>query len=405
VLYQAEPRPDNRPSLPDPPGTVNGQPPAAGTSGIRRASHAETAAARTPRACAIMAVQNAMPTAHRSPFDAVLLVSFGGPLGPDDIRPFLQNVLRARRIPPERIEEVAHHYELFGGISPLTGYTMEQAAALRQRLAARGHALPVYVGMRNWAPLLPDVLRQMAADGVRRAVGVLAAAHRSYSSCTQYKQNVLQANEELYAATGARVDVTYVNDWHVHDGFIAATADRVREARAQLPADLQDLARVVFTAHSIPTSMAGADTYQRHLHESVARVTETLGLRDWALTYQSRSGRPGDPWLEPDINDWIREQAQAGALPAVIISPIGFVCDHIEVLYDLDQEARETCETLGVPMARARAVNAHPDFVETLAEAVTLTVARYGTGRPLPLVNAEAPNAKEPPPPVRPAVS
>ncbi len=335
------------------------------------------------------------------PFDAVLLVSFGGPLGLDDLRPFLQNVLRGRRIPPARIDEVAHHYELFDGVSPLTALTMDQAAGLRRDLSARGLPLPVYVGMRNWRPLLPDVLRQMAQDGVRRAIGVVAAAHRSYSSCTQYRQNVLQANEELVAVGGPRIDVTYVTDWHLHRGFLRAVADHIIEARATLPETVRGRARVVFTAHSIPAHMPGVATYERQLRESADAVASLLGVTDWALTYQSRSGRPEDPWLEPDINDWLRQEAGTG-LEAAIVSPLGFVCDHFEVLYDLDHEARETCEEAGVLMARAAAVNAHPTFIGALGDAVAETWQRYRTGRPLPLVNAEHPNASELPPPVRP---
>jgi ferrochelatase len=256
--------------------------------------------------------------------------------------------------------------------------------------------------MRNWAPLLPDVLEQMSRDGVRRAVGVLAAAHRSYSSCTQYKHNVLQANEALVAAGGRRVDVTYVSDWHLHRGFVQAVADHVSEARATLPAHQRHQARVVFTAHSIPTSMPGAAMYQQQLHASAEAVATLLGIDEWALMYQSRSGRPEDPWLEPDINDWLRQEAGAGRLDAVVISPLGFVCDHIEVLYDLDHEARATCEALGIAMARASSVNAHPAFITTLGDAVAETCARYRGSRPLSLVSSECPDSRELPPPVHP---
>lgn len=343
-----------------------------------------------------------MPAAASHPFDAVLLVSFGGPLGPDDIRPFLQNVLRGRRIPSARIDEVAHHYEMFGGVSPLTGFTMDQADGLRANLRARGLDLPVYVGMRNWAPLLPEVLEQMSEDGVRRVVGVLAAAHRSYSSCTQYKHNVLQANEALVAAGGRPIEVTYVSDWHLHRGFVQAVADHVAEARAALPEPARHRARVVFSAHSIPTRMPGVAMYQAQLRASAQAVAGVLGLDDWSLTYQSRSGRPEDPWLEPDINDWLRQEAGAGRLEAVVISPLGFVCDHIEVLYDLDHEARATCTELAVPMARAMSVNAHPAFITALGDAVAETCGRYRGSRPLPMVSAESPDSRELPPPVRP---
>lgn len=337
-----------------------------------------------------------------SPFDAVLLVSFGGPQGLDDIRPFLANVLRGRRIPPQRIEEVAHHYERFGGVSPLTRYTTEQAEALRRHLAGRGLDVPVYVGMRNWAPLLPDVLAQMAEDGIGRAIGVLAAAHRSYSSCTQYKQNVLQARQEVFASGRRPVDVTYVGDWHLHDGFLTAVADHVVRARDQLPAETQAEARLVFTAHSIPTSMSGADTYRLQLRNSSAEVARRLGISDWALVFQSRSGRPEDPWLDPDINDYLRAEHATGGLRAAIISPIGFVCDHIEVLYDLDYEAAQTCAALGLPMARASAANAHPAFIRTMGDMVMATWETYKHGRPLTLLHPDQPNSTELPPPVRP---
>jgi ferrochelatase len=338
-----------------------------------------------------------------APFDAVLLVSFGGPLGLEDIRPFLANVLRGRRVPPARVEEVAHHYELFGGVSPITAYTTAQAEGLRRQLRERGLDLPVYVGMRNWAPLLPDVLAQMAADGVRRAVGVLAAAHRSYSSCTQYRQNVLQAREAVHTAGARPVEVTYVGDWHLHDGFLTAQADQVVVARESLAESQRAGARLVFTAHSVPESMAGVKTYRQQLQTSAAEVARRLGIDDWVLVFQSRSGRPEDPWLGPDVNDYLRDAHARGGLEAVIVCPIGFVCDHIEVLYDLDHEARETCEALGLPMARAASVNAHPAFIETLADVVLRTWDTYKRGRPLTLVHADHPNATELPPPVRPA--
>jgi protoporphyrin/coproporphyrin ferrochelatase len=329
------------------------------------------------------------------PFDAVLLISFGGPQGPAEIRPFLENVLRGRRVPPEWIDTVVHHYELFGGVSPLTELTERQAEALQARLAARGLPLTVYVGMRNWHPFLSDTLRAMQQAGVRRAVGVIAAAHRSYSSCTQYRHNVLQAQ-----TTAARLpEVVYVDDWHVHPGFIEAMADRIAHARASLPSSFRDRARLVFTAHSIPTSMAHADTYQRQLHESATAVAARTQSHDWTLVYQSRSGRPQDPWLDPDVNDYLRT-ARVEGLQAAILSPLGFVCDHIEVLYDLDVEASITCEEMGLAMARAAAVNDHPRFIDALTDAVAATVDRYRGGRPLPLVSAEHPEALELPPPV-----
>ncbi|HVJ27516.1 MAG TPA: ferrochelatase [Vicinamibacterales bacterium] len=332
----------------------------------------------------------------RSTFDAVLLIAFGGPLGPADIRPFLANVLRGRRVSPERVEEVAHHYELFGGVSPITELTMRQAQGLRDALAASSHPLPVYVGMRNWDPYLRDTLAQMSRDGVRRAVGVIAAAHRSYSSCTQYKENVADARRALREAGLPDVQVTYVSDWHLSAGFIAANADHVEAAVQRLPKDVCRDSELVFTAHSIPVSMAEKYPYQSQLEASclavateIARRASAPQLPKWRLVFQSRSGRPEDPWLEPDVCDYLREAPGHGA-SGVVLCPIGFVCDHIEVLYDLDTEAAEVASQLGLPMARASAVNDHPRFVAALADAVAQTVARYANGRALPIVPVAA---------------
>src|SRR6478736_9724999 len=259
------------------------------------------------------------------PFDAVLMVSFGGPQGMADVRPFLENVLRGRRVAPGRIDEVAHHYELFGGVSPLTALTMRQADGLRERLDAGGTRLPVYVGMRNWHPFLADTLAEMSRAGVRRAVGIIAAAHRSYSSCTQYKENVAAARATLRERGLRDVEVTYVGDWHTHPGFVQANAARVRDALAQLPAGLQSGAELVFTAHSIPVSMADRYPYRQQFEETsrlvAARVDssrpDTARLAH-AAVYQSRSGRPDDPWLGPDIGEYLRSLAARNVRAAVV---------------------------------------------------------------------------------------
>jgi ferrochelatase len=350
-------------------------------------------------------VTSAAPArAAACPFDAVLFVAFGGPEGLDEIRPFLANVLRGRRIPPARVEEVAHHYERFGGVSPITAITDRQAQALEAALRARGLPLPVRVGARNWRPLLVDTCRALHADGARRLLVVLAAAHRSYSSCEQYKQNLWQAQEELAAEGLPPFTVAYAGDWHLSPGVLDAVADRIAAARATLPADVRDVARLVFTAHSIPTGMSAADRYVLQLRDSASAVAALLHTTDWTLVYQSRSGRPEDPWLEPDVNDYLRE-AHAAGLAAAILVPIGFLADHIEVLFDLDVEARATAEAIGLPIARAEAVNDHPRFVDALAEAVEAVIARYGRGRPLSIVPAEPPARRELPPPVRPATA
>jgi ferrochelatase len=327
----------------------------------------------------------------------VLVVAFGGPQGRDDVRPFLANVLRGRRVAPERVEEVAHHYELFDGVSPLTELTLKQAELLRSRLAERGMPVPVHVGMRNWHPFLADTLAAMSRAGIRRAVGFLAAAQRSYSSCTQYRENVAAARSALRDKGLPDVEVVYVADWHVDPGFVEANADHVVEALHRLPARLRDRARIIFTAHSIPSSMAAQYPYERQLHETAdavaSAVREKLGRRDpmdYVLVYQSRSGRPEDPWLGPDVCDYLRQHGRTAEetpdMHAAVLSPIGFLCDHIEVLYDLDVEAADVCRQLSIPMVRASAVNDHPRFADTMANAVMDTIERYGTGRPLALV-------------------
>jgi protoporphyrin/coproporphyrin ferrochelatase len=323
-------------------------------------------------------------------FDAVLIVAFGGPQGRADVRPFLANVLRGRRVPPSRVEEVVHHYELFEGISPLTALTLKQADLLRSRLAERGMPMPVYVGMRNWHPFLADTLAEMSRARVRRAVGFLAAAQRSYSSCTQYRENVDAARATLREAGLDDVEVVYVADWYTHPGFIDANADHVCDAIGRLPAGVRNDARLVFTAHSIPVSMAERYPYQRQLEETATAVAQrvedkTRVAHGWALVFQSRSGRPEDPWLGPDVSDYLRDQRSRG-LSAAVLAPIGFLCDHIEVLYDLDVEAAAVCREIGLPMVRATAVNDHPRFGDTMADAVADTINRYAAGRPLTLV-------------------
>ena len=325
-----------------------------------------------------------MTAPRPAPFDAVLLISFGGPQGLDDIRPFLANVLRGRPVSPARVEEVARHYTLFGGVSPITELTRRQADGLQQRLERTGLPLPVYVGMRNWHPLLADTLREMAQAGVRRAVGFILAAHRSFSSCEQYRRNVVAARQQIRADGVKDVDVTYVGDWHTHDGFIGACARQIATAQQTLPEAVRDRARIVFTAHSIPLSMAENSPYQDQLLESARLVASRLGIADWVLVFQSRSGRSQDPWLEPDICDYLRAERQGG-LKAVVVCPLGFVADHVEVLYDLDHEAAAVCEELGIIMRRAAAVNDDPQFLDLMADVVRATVDLYEGGRPLPI--------------------
>jgi ferrochelatase len=321
------------------------------------------------------------------PFDAVLVIAFGGPHAPPDIRPFLANVLRGRRVAPGRVEEVAHHYERVGGRSPITELTTRQAEGLAQRLARAGEPLPVFVGMRNWHPYLTDTLAEMSRAGIRRAVGFIAAAHRSYSSCTQYRENVADARAALLRDGLADVEVTYVPDWYAHPSFIAANADRVQRAVATLDPSLRDRAQVIFTAHSIPVSMADKYPYRDQYEESARLVFEEVRPSSYATVYQSRSGRPEDPWLGPDITEYLREARTTG-LEAAVLSPLGFICDHVEVLYDLDIEAAEVAREIELPVVRALAVNDHPLFLDMMADVVLQTCRRYDNARPLELVAA-----------------
>jgi protoporphyrin/coproporphyrin ferrochelatase len=298
--------------------------------------------------------------------DAVLLIAFGGPEGMDDVRPFLANVLRGRRVPPERIEEVIHHYELFDGRSPLLELTRRQAQALQADLAVRGPGIPVYVGMRNWAPYLHDTLTRMRADGVQRALGIVMAPHRSYSSWDQYLENVAEARAGL---AGGAPEVDYAGPWFEHPGFIEAQADRVAAALSVIPAEHREDAALIFTAHSIPSAMACKAPYADQLATSARLVAARLGRSRWSVAYQSRSGDPRVPWLEPDINDAIRSLAR-DAGRAVVVVPIGFVVDHMEVLYDLDTEARRTARDGGMAFFRAGTVMDHPAFIRMLGDVV-----------------------------------
>jgi protoporphyrin/coproporphyrin ferrochelatase len=243
--------------------------------------------------------------------------------------------------------------------------------------------------MRNWHPFLVDTLREMHAAGARHAIGFIAAAQHSYSSCQQYRENVLAARAELRARDGADVEVTYVGSWFDHPLFIAANAAHVVDARATLPPEVRDRARLIFTAHSVPLAMAERSRYREQLDQSARRVAEQSGMADWALVYQSRSGRPEDAWLEPDVCDYLREAAAKG-LAAAVICPIGFVCDHIEVLYDLDREAADVCRSVGLPMARAAAVNDDPLFLDMMGDVVLQTIRRYQGGQALPLAVKKA---------------
>ena len=298
-----------------------------------------------------------------SAIDSVLLVAFGGPTKASEIRPFLEIVTRGRRIPPERLEDVAHHYEVMpGGCSPLNALTEAQADGLRRAL---GGALPVFVGMRNWHPFLHETVAAMSAAGHRRALAIILSTFRTEASWERYVADVTAARERAHRAP----EVVFAAPWFEHPRFIAAAAEGVARALAGVEPRERADTPLVFTAHSVPVAMAAASPYVADFTAAARAVAEKVGHARWSLAYQSRSGSPRDPWLEPDVGDVVKALAKEGARH-VVVSPVGFVCDHVEVLYDLDVEARGIADAHGVTLHRAPAVNAHPEFIAMLADIV-----------------------------------
>jgi ferrochelatase len=307
-----------------------------------------------------------------SPIDSVLLIAFGGPERPEDIRPFLQNVAAGRPIPAERLEEVAHHYEAIGGCSPLNALTRRQADALRAALAARDAALPVWVGMRNWHPYLHETLALMKDRGRRRALAVILSSLQTEASWARYVEDVAAAREKVGPDAP---EVVFVPPWSDHPRFLDTMAGRARAALEAVDPARRAAARLVFTAHSVPASMAAGSPYAAQLEAAARAIAGRLGRTEWTLAYQSRSGSPRDPWLEPDVSEVIRALAREGVRDVVVV-PVGFVCDHVEVLYDLDVEARRVAEAAGVGFHRAAAPNDHPDFIAMLADLVGRAASR-----------------------------
>ena len=305
-------------------------------------------------------------------YDAVLVVSFGGPEGPADVLPFLENVLRGKNVPRQRLLEVAEHYRHFGGVSPLNAQNRALVAALEQELAAHGLSLPVYWGNRNWQPMLADTLARMARDGVRRGLAFFTSAYSSYSSCRQYLQDIERARASV-GADAPRID--RLRAFYNHPGFIEPMIDRAGDALDRIPSQRRADSHVVYTAHSLPIAMAETCDYAAQLAEASRLVSEALGVTSYELAYQSRSGPPGQPWLEPDIADVLRRRHAAGELHDVVVVPIGFLSDHIEILWDLDTEAREVAQDLGLNLVRALTVGTHPDFVRMIRELIEERVA------------------------------
>lgn len=317
-------------------------------------------------------------------YDALLIVSFGGPEGPDDVVPFLENVLRGIPVKPDTLAKIAVRYEAFGGVSPINAHTRSFISALQRELDHHGPALPIYWGNRNWHPLLEDTFAQMAHDGIERAVAYVTSTFSSYSGCRKYR-------EDLYAAAARVPNAPIVDKLRIpfnHPGFIAAVVERAREARDRLPAKRRARAQTLFTAHSLPMPMAEHSAYQAQLAESARLVAEALELDTWRLVYQSNNASYGVPWLEPDVADALVE-TKAQGYEDVVVVPIGFVCDHMEVVLDLDVDAARRAEEIGIHMVRAGTVGAHPDYVRMVRE---LIVERMSKAPERPALGALGPS-------------
>ncbi len=300
-------------------------------------------------------------------YDAVLLVSFGGPEKKNDVVPFLERVLEGRNVPRARMMEVARHYDRFGGKSPINDQSRAMQAALANELETNGLRPPIYWGNRNWHPLLADTLRTMKADGVKSALAFVTSAYSSYSGCRQYLEDIARARAQI--GEGApRIDKLRV--FYNHPLFVQAIADRVREAMMKIPETRRNATRLVYTAHSIPCSMARACSYEAQLRETCRLVSLALGRAPDLLVFQSRSGPPGEPWLGPDILEYLRTTATSDGVTDLVIAPAGFLSDHIEVLYDLDFEALSLSRKLGINMVRAATVGLHPAFVSMIRELI-----------------------------------
>ena len=334
-------------------------------------------------------------------YDAVLFVSFGGPEGQDDVLPFLENVLRGKPVPRERMLEVAEHYRHFGGVSPINDQTRELMAAVRADFDAHGLAdLPFYWGNRNWHPMLPEVVRQMADDGITNAIAFVVSAYSSYSGCRQYREDIQRAQAEV-GPTAPTIDK--IRTFYNHPDFIAANAEHVAAALDRLGRDGSE--RIAFTAHSIPQPMADKCAYRKQLHETCRLIGEAVDVPTdrWDLVFQSRSGRPQDPWLEPDICDHVVTLGKNG-LKKLVIAPIGFLSDHMEVMFDLDHEARDAAAEAGMQMERAATAGLHPQMVglvrklvqERLGTAEVEAIGRYGANHDVCPLNCCPPPAGRP---------
>ncbi len=303
-----------------------------------------------------------------SKYDAILFVSFGAPEKPDDVLPFLRNVTRGRGVPDERLLEVAENYQMFGGRSPLNEQNKELITALKESLSEINLDLPIYWGNRNWNPYLAEVIGEMKRDGVKRALAFVTSAYSSYSGCRQYREDIEKARQEAGAED---LEIDKIRVFYNHPNFIAVNAENLHEALEKISAEDEKRAKteIAFTAHSLPLGMAQNCDYEAQLLETCRLVADSVNHQNWRLVFQSRSGAPGMPWLEPDINDYLRELAVRG-VSDVVVQPIGFISDHQEVIFDLDTQAKATAESLGINLVRAKTAGTHPAFVAMIRELI-----------------------------------
>jgi ferrochelatase len=327
-----------------------------------------------------------LPPLAEVPIDSILFVSFGGPEGPDDVLPFLENVLRGKNVPRERMLEVAEHYQHFGGVSPINEQCRALITAVTTECQRRGLNMPIYWGNRNWHPLLPGTLRSMAQDGRKRAIAFFTSMFSCYSGCRQYRENIAAAMAEVGDSSPL---VEKVRMGFNHPGFITAQKDCLLEALGKIPEDARASTTILFTAHSIPKSMADNSRYEEQLREACRLICDAAGHRTWELVFQSRSGPPQQPWLEPDVCDRIEQLAKESPVRPVVVQPVGFISDHMEVLFDLDQEAADSAREHGVPFVRAASVGTHPAFVSMI---VDLIEERLAINTPRPAIGTYGPS-------------
>jgi len=312
-------------------------------------------------------------TKARRHYDCVFLMAYGAPEKMEDVRPFLDNVLRGLPVPKERYEVVVHHYELLGGKSPLNELTDRQAEGLRAELKRQKIDMPVFVGMRFYKPYMFTALKAMKEQGYRRAIGIIMSPYQSMPSWEKYQETIQEVLDLGYSEEVPEVD--FIKPWFDHPLFAKSQAAQVRAALDKIPAERRAKTRIIFTAHSIPTAVAARCPYAGQIEHACKAVVEEIGGADWTLAWQSRSGDPKTPWLEPDVNDYLLTVQEQG-IEDVILCPIGFISDHVEVMYDLDLEAKATCARLGLNMVRAETVNDHPIFIEAMAEMVKTRIAK-----------------------------